>query len=177
MPFRDLATKRLILRGISPDDRDMVFRLFSNAEVNRYLFDTEPISDLHGADEIVQSYLQPEPRLQHRWILVKKTDGAKIGTCGFHCWDKSEGSCEVGYDLFPDFWGMGYMQEAMQAILAFARNEMDIKQVNACIYPENHASIKLADKLGFIFTGQMKDEIFRGQTYPHRIYTLVFPEE
>jgi ribosomal-protein-alanine N-acetyltransferase len=150
----------------------MIYSQFSNDEVNRYLFDAEPLTNIRDADEIIEYYTRPEPRTQHRWILVRKTDGAKAGTCGFHGWDQAKGCCDIGYDLFPDFWDMGYMSEAMQAILMFARNEMEISQVNACIYPDNDMSIKLAEKFGFVFTGEMKEEIFRGQAYPHRIYVL-----
>ena len=174
MFFRELETDRLLLKNISPDDRDFIYRQFSNDEINRYLFDAEPLVDINGADEIIGFYMQPEPRLRHRWILVKKIDGVKMGTCGFHCWDKSIGCCDVGYDLFPDFWGKGYMSEAMRAILAFAGNDMKIRQINACVYVDNIKSIQLVEKLGFIFHGQMKDETFRGRNYPHRILTLDF---
>lgn len=36
----------------------------------------------------------------------------------------------------------------------------------------NDMSIKLAEKLGFVFTGQMKNKIFRGKEYPHKILLL-----
>ena len=41
------------------------------------------------------------------------------------------------------------------------------------ISPEdNEKSIKLVEKYGFIYKGKMKDEIFRGEKYPHKIFTL-----
>lgn len=172
MLFRKLETNRLLLRNISYDDRDFIYRQFSNDEVNRYLFDAEPLVDINGADEIIEYYVQPEPRFQHRWVLVKKDDGVKIGTCGFHCWNNSKASCDIGYDLFPDFWGKGYMSEAIQAMIDFARSDMDIRYINACIYPDNRMSIRLAERFGFVFAGEMKEETFRGQKYPHKILTL-----
>ena len=172
MFFRELETDRLRLKNISSEDVDFIFAQFSNDEVNRYLFDAEPVIEVRGADEIIADYTQPEPRGWHRWILVRKSDGAKLGTCGFHKWDKAIGHCDVGYDLYPDFWGKGYMSEAMQAILVFAKSEMRVKYVNAGIYPENHRSIQLAEKLGFVFNGKMADEVFRGQIYSHKILTL-----
>lgn len=168
--FRELETERLILKSISHEDRDFILSQFSNHEINRYLFDAELLVDIQGADEIVDFYVRPEPRGQHRWILVKKDDSRKIGTCGFHCWDKLTGQCDVGYDLAPDYWGEGYMSEAMHAILAFAHDEMRVRRINACIYVENDKSISLVEKLGFVFSGQMKDESFRGSRYPHKVY-------
>ena len=172
MFFRELKTDRLYLKNISPEDREFVFAQFSNEHVNQFLFDAEPLIDIHGADEIIDFYITPEPRLQHRWILIKKDTGIRIGTCGFHCWDQEKSCCDIGYDLFPNFWGNGFMEEAMRSIISFARNDMDVKNIYACIYSDNRHSIKLAEKLGFVFKGNMKDEIFRGKRYPHKIFTL-----
>ena len=172
MFFKEIETDRLFLKNISSKDRNFLFAQFSNEEVNKYLFDAEPLLDVQDADEIIDFYVQPEPREQHRWILVKKDDGVKIGTCGFHCWDKSTNICDIGYDLYPDFEGKGYMSEAMKAILVFARTNMNINRINACIYISNAKSIKIAEKFGFTFNGQMKNELFQGKEYPHRIFTL-----
>ena len=170
--FRELETCRLKLINISLEDREFIYQLFSDDTVNRYLFDAEPVIDISEADEIIKFYLQPEPREQHRWVLNRKADGVKLGTCGFHCWDKARRCCDIGYDLLPEHWGNGYMNEAIQAILEFAKTEMEIRHIQACIYPDNQASIRLANKHGFLFSGIMKDEIFRGKAYPHKVLTL-----
>ena len=41
MPEKELKTDRLILKSITPEDRDFIFALFSSDEVNRYLFDAK----------------------------------------------------------------------------------------------------------------------------------------
>lgn len=174
MHFTALETDRLWLKNIALEDRAFLLEQFSNGDVNRFLFDVEPLSSLQAAEDIIRFYLQPEPRAQHRWILTRKADGERLGTCGYHCWDREKGTCEVGYDLYPDFWGQGYMGEALRAILAFARDEMKVQRVNACVYPDNEKSVHTVERLGFVFAGAMKDEIFRGETYPHRIYSLDF---
>jgi [ribosomal protein S5]-alanine N-acetyltransferase len=139
--------------------------------VSKYLFDAEPLTDMQGADEIITFYIQPEPRLQHRWIIVRKSDGKKMGTCGFHCWNQKECKVEVGYDLKEEFWGNGYMQEAMKEIIAFAIAEMRIKEIRACIYIDNQKSIRLAEKLGFVLSGTSY-ELFRDKEYLHNRYSL-----
>jgi ribosomal-protein-alanine N-acetyltransferase len=94
-----------------------------------------------------------------------------MGTCGFHCWNKNDGKVEMGYDLLKDFWGNGYMQEAITEIIKFAEKSMLVKEIDAHIYPENIRSIKLAERLGFVVSGTTNYE-FRGQEYPHDIFTL-----
>lgn len=171
MLFKDLKTERLILKNISIADRDFIFDQFSNESVNQYLFDAEPLLNIKEADEIIDFYLQPEPRAQHRWILMTK-DGTKIGTCGFHCWNQSEGTCDIGYDLNPDYEGNGYMSEAISSILRFAKIEMKLKRVKACIYVENEKSIKLVEKLGFNDQGEIVFEVFRKKRYEHKIFKI-----
>lgn len=171
MIFKNIETSRLYLRNISYQDRDFIYRQFSDDIVNRFLFDAEPLRDISEADEIINYYMQPEPRYQHRWILFRKTDDIPIGTCGFHCWLPKEGKVDIGYDLNESYWRMGYMTEAIEEIIDFSRTVMNVKIINACIYTENINSIKLVEKLGFKQTGT-KNEIFRGNEYLHFIYTL-----
>lgn len=169
--FRPLETERLILKNIERDDREFILNMFSDEAVNKYLFDAEPLQNLEEADEIIDFYLQPEPRNQHRWIIIRKVDDLKIGTCGFHCWDTNQSKVEIGYDLKKAFHGNGFMSESLKELIEFASNEMKVKTINACIYTENVKSIKLVQKFGFIMTGT-KNETFKGEQYLHQIYSL-----
>jgi len=172
MFLKELETERMLLKNISSDDREFVFSQFSDDKVNKYLFDAEPLVDIQGADEIIDFYLQPEPRSKHRWILIRKSDKIKMGTCGFHCWNSNAGTVEVGYDMKEAFWGNSYMQEAMKEIIAFAVQNMNIKRIDACVYVGNSKSIAVVERLGFSFDGVTKNEVFRGLEYPHNIYSL-----
>ena len=111
-------------------------------------------------------------RLKNMIFLVKKDDRTKIGTCGFHCWNKEKSSAEVGYDLKESFWGNGYMQEALKEIIAFDAKSMNIKRIDAVIYVENPKSISVVERLGFSFDGKINNEIFRDSEYLHRIYSI-----
>lgn len=171
MLFNNIETERLILKNISIEDRDFIFSQFSDDVVNRYLFDADPLTDIEGADEIITFYIQPEPRLQHRWIIIRKSDGMKMGTCGYHCWNQKECKVDVGYDLKEVFWGNGYMKEAMKEIIKFAIDKMHIKEIRACIYIDNQRSIRLAENLGFVLSGSSY-ELFRDKEYLHNSYSL-----
>ena len=57
------------------------------------------MKELSEAQGLIDFYAVPEPKSQHRWILVRKLDGAKLGTCGFHCWNPQQQSIETGYDM------------------------------------------------------------------------------
>lgn len=172
MLFYEIETERLLLKNISYEDREFILNEFSNDSINRYLFDAEPLTSLEEADEIICYYLQSEPRIQHRWILTLKDNNAKIGTCGFHCWNESQKCVDIGYDLQEEYWGQGLMSEALDAILNFAQKEMKIREVRAHIFIDNLKSILLVEKFGFAFNGETELCLFRDNQYLHNIYSL-----
>ncbi len=171
MLFKNLETDRLYLKNIDIADREFMFSQFSDDTINKYLYDAEPLTDISGADEIIEFYTTPEPRIQNRWIIIRKSDNQKIGSCGFHCWNKELGKVETGYDLKEEFWGNGYMQEAMKEIINFAKDQMYVNEIYACVSTENQKSIRLVKNLGFVLSGSSV-EVFRGEKYPHNIYSL-----
>lgn len=172
MIFRELETDRLVLKNIGYEDIPFIHKEFSTDGVNQYLYDAEPVGSDEEAKSLIDFFVEPEPRNQHRWILVLKDTGEKIGTCGFHHWNTSTHEVEVGYDLQPDYWRNGYMSEALAAILAFSKNEMQAKKVHACIYPDNVASVQIAEKFGFMRSGAQQVFVFRGEKYLHDTYLL-----
>jgi len=169
--FENLETDRLYLKNIDIADREFMFSQFSNDTINKYLYDAEPLTYISEADEIIEFYMTPEPRIQNRWIIIRKSDNKKLGSCGFYCWDKKLSKVETGYDLKEEFWGNGYMHEAMKEIINFAKNQMYVNEIYACISTENQKSIRLVENLGFVLSGSSV-EVFRGKEYPHNIYSL-----
>jgi ribosomal-protein-alanine N-acetyltransferase len=169
--FKNLETERLYLKNIDIEDREFMFSQFSNDIINKYLYDAEPLTDISEADEIIEFYMMAEPRNQNRWIIIRKSDDKKMGTCGFHCWNKKLGRVEAGYDLKEEFWGNGYMQEAMKEIIKFAETQMHINEICASVSVENQKSIRLVKNLGFVLSGSCL-EVFRGDEYPHHVYSL-----
>jgi ribosomal-protein-alanine N-acetyltransferase len=169
--FHDLDTERLLLKSISADDLEFVYRQFSDPDVCRYLFDADPFSARQEAEELIAFYTAPEPRNQHRWIIQTKADNHRIGTCGFHCWNRGSGRTDIGYDLIRPSWGKGYAGEAVREIIHFAFDTMHVTAIRAQISVENQQSIALAMRLGFV-DQEPVDVPYHGRMYPHRYYVL-----
>lgn len=169
---KEFITDRLILRSISSDDREFIFSEFSDTTVTRYLFGGEPLTDISGADRVIESFVHPDKKGQYRWIIIRKSDKKKMGTCGFHCWNPYESIIELGYDMQKEFWGNGYMQEAVPTIINFIIKEMNVKTLHAHVYYENQKSALLVKKLGFVYKGKVFNYPFRNKDYLHQIYEL-----
>jgi [ribosomal protein S5]-alanine N-acetyltransferase len=169
--FTNIETERLLLKGIDHSDHEFILEEFQNDFINRYLYDAEPMTDISQADELIDFYTVAEPRKQNRWVLIEKTTNTRLGTCGFHLWNPDNKDVEIGFELLEQYNGKGYMREAMEAIIEFARREMKVERINAIVYIENGNCIRLLERLGFLKVGE-EETVFRGQTYLHNVYAL-----
>jgi RimJ/RimL family protein N-acetyltransferase len=79
--------------------------------------------------------------------FVIELDGRVIGKAGF--WRLPD----VGYILHPDCWGQGLASEAVGAAVDHVFRTPDIETLTADVDPENAASIRLLQRLGFVRTG------------------------
>ncbi len=169
--FTNIETDRLLLRCIDHSDREFILEEFQNDFVNRYLFDAEPMTGISQADELIDFYTMAEPRRQNRWVLIDKATNTKLGTCGFHLWNPDNKDVEIGFELMEQHNGKGYMREAAEAIIEFAKHEMKVEKINAIVYVENQKCIRLLERLGFLKVGE-EATLFRGQSYLHHVYAL-----
>ena len=171
--FTDLETDRLVLRNIAPEDAGFFFKVFSQPDVTRYLLDHEPFRSPEDAEMWIEWYLNAVPD-HNRWIITNKETGERMGTCGFHMWDRRNNSVEIGYDLLPEYRGHGYMNEALRSALDFAFRTMDVNRICATIHPDNSRSIRLAENLGFRKEGILRDLLFAdGRYHDHCLYALL----
>ena len=67
--------------------------------------------------------------------------GPVLGLCGLHDWNRQHRRAALGYDLVRSHWGRGLAFEAMQAVLRFGFEEMDLNRVEALTIVENQRSI------------------------------------
>ena len=134
-----------MLRELTAQDSAALLVLFSNPEITRYM-DIDPLQSEAEAREIIDFHFEDSAC---RWGLFDPETDTLIGTCGYHRWQKSVHTAEIGYDLSPAYWGKGIMQEALNAIIDFGFNTMDLRIIEAEVEPENKQSIRLLEKLNF----------------------------
>ena len=74
---------------------------------------------------------------------------------------------DVGYALLPEFRSKGYAFEATKAVLAFAKNDLQIDPIVAITNIDNIKSCKLLERLGLKFDKiiQLDDEGVKCRLY------------
>ncbi|MEO0459765.1 MAG: GNAT family N-acetyltransferase [Myxococcota bacterium] len=88
------------------------------------------------------------------WTVREGESGDFVGELGFSDFrrgiDELEGSPEAGWSLNPEFHGRGYAREAMEVALAWFAREHRVSRTVCMIGSDNHPSLKLAQRLGYV---------------------------
>ena len=148
-PFPQLITERLVLRQLIAADADDIIVLRNNETVNQYLNrpkKTTPGDALIFIDKITKGINNNESMY---WVIALKENNRLIGTTCLWNIVAKEDTAEIGYELHPDFHGKGIMQEAMQAVIDFGFNGMQLKVITAFTSVANIASIKSLERNNF----------------------------
>lgn len=158
--FPILHTKRCILREATDEDHVLLLELYGNPKVVEFLpLDTfVSLEDAKGEINWYRSIFKNKTGL--RWIIEECNSGKAIGTCGFLGYESEHYRAELGYDLLQDFWGKGIMKEVIREVTAFGFEQIGLNKIEAKITPENIASQRLLEKLGFSREGLLRQHEF-----------------
>jgi RimJ/RimL family protein N-acetyltransferase len=154
-----VETPRLQLLAPAPEHRAALGKVFGDAEAMRFIGDGTAWSD-----ERIDLLLDKMMTLQSEhgfslWPVARRDDGDVIGDCGL-CFIRHSDSgafgpeIEVGYHLRRDVWGRGYASEAAAAALAYARDELALRDIIAVVQPDNRASQRVLEKVGMRREGE-----------------------
>jgi [ribosomal protein S5]-alanine N-acetyltransferase len=174
--FPSLETERLKLRPLAIEDADYIFRLLTDPKVTRYTMDG-PLLDNTQARDLIEFYLGPKGKTENRWGIIHKKDDRLIGTCGFHRWAQQHYRAEIGCDLDPDYWGWGYMTEALRAAVQNGFERMKLNRIEAIVDVKNDSAIRLLEKLDFQREGTLRDYCHLNATfYDQYLFSLLREE-
>ncbi len=163
--FPELETERLLLRKLTEEDSEALYKIMSKEEVMVYYGMYALVEEEQAQIMINNLNCGFESSKSIRWALELKEESTLIGTCGYHNWNKGYARSEMGYELSPDYWGKGYMTEALEAILCYGFNYMELNRVEALVYPENSASKRLLEGLGFMEEGILREYAYFRDVY------------
>lgn len=90
------------------------------------------------------------------FLIVRSRDNRIVGNCGFKT-GLENGRVEVGYGVAPSAQGQGAATEALRMLLTKAF-EVGATEVLAEVIPQNLASVRVVEKVGFKRAGSRTNE-------------------
>lgn len=162
-----LETDRLILRKCKLDDyRDSYKYCCSDPELARL-----QAFDVHENDGVTKrSFKEKEDQYLidptfYEWAIVRKEDNQFMGEIALVDYDEKDNSIQLGYHLGKLFRKNGYMKEAIDRIISFAFEELEVDEVYALILNDNLSSKKVVMSNDLVYSNTIedyKDEVYEG---------------
>lgn len=156
-----LETSRLRLRPMRLADSPHLHALMSDAEVMAF-WDIAEIEDLELTTAILKSQLkQMTAKRAFYWAMETRADGRFIGCCDLADIDRWHHRGEVGFIIARAYWGDGYAQEAMEAVVDHAAQGVRLRRLTARTHLGNVRSVRLLLRLGFQQEGLLRGFVDR----------------
>lgn len=173
-PFPILVTERLVLRRTVLDDAKDYFFLRSSPKAMKHI-----CKPLHTSIEDTKNMIYKINEMIAfndgiSWAVCLKTDNKMIGSVSFHRIEKEHYRAEIGYMLHPDYWRQGIVSEAVEAIISYGFNTLNLHSIEAHIDPTNIGSEKVLQKFNFVKEAYFKENYFyNGQFLDTAVYSLL----
>jgi [ribosomal protein S5]-alanine N-acetyltransferase len=152
-----IETPRMQLREVTPEVYAYVFSALTDQEL-KYFFGYETDEDLFAERQRFHNGLSMFNKTFINFHLIEKETNNFIGSCGYHTWYLQHNRAEIGYKINGDsFMGKGFMTEALQAIIPYGFERMNLHRIEAFVGPRNLASLRLMKKFGFTEEGKLRE--------------------
>lgn len=176
-PTALLHGRRLRLTALTQEDLPTIARWQHNSAFLRF-FDALPAYPRSEAS--LAQWLQGRQKEKNAFLFAVRPldENTLIGYVELEgiLWSHQVGWASIAIGD-PSHWGQGYGTEAMQLLLAFAFDELNLHRVQLTVFSYNRRAIALYEKLGFRHEGTYREFMQRdGRRYDMLLYGLLRSE-
>lgn len=144
-----LKTERLILRPWEEKDLQDFYEYASVDGVGQ-LAGWLPHKNIEESGTILKMFIEGKN------ALAVEYNGKVIGSISVDEYDEEEFpefndqlGAELGYQLSKDFWGKGFMPEAVNAVINYLFDTLQLDFIMCCHFNHNEQSKRVQEKCGF----------------------------
>jgi ribosomal-protein-alanine N-acetyltransferase len=159
-PFPELKTQRLRLRQVMPTDAKSVMRIRGNEEAMRYIPRprAKTMDDALNVVKMLTDGINEGKSIN--WAITNVNNPSEIfGIMGYVNFYPQQNKAEIGYMLHPDYWGKGYVPEAIVEVEKFGFEQINLQTIEAKIDPRNDNSRKILLRNNYQFDRLVQKEM------------------
>ena len=178
-----LTTERLIIKTSQESFAEELLAYYSR---NRAVFEQyEPVhsprfytADYQRASMRYEIETMEKHQGMYYYVFCKETPDHVIGTISFSRMRPAPYNSTIfGYDYDHDHWNKRYASESLPVIVDHVFTTCDIHRIEARVMADNAASIRLLEKLGFVFEGNEYGGVLIGGSFrDHLRFSLLNPD-
>lgn len=154
-----IETSRLYLRPLAVEDANDTYAGWLNdPEVNRYLETRHSRQTVKSCSDFIQQ-CNADPASHLYGVFISETDthigNAKIGFIN-SLYQRGQVSLFIGE---KQYWGQGFSSEVVQALTQYGFEQLGLLRLEAGIYEDNLASLRVFLKCGYTVEGFMREQV------------------
>jgi RimJ/RimL family protein N-acetyltransferase len=173
-----LEGKRIKLGPIKREYIESFLKWFNDPEIIQYLVPYRPMTRM-AEEEWLENLNNREDSI-HLSILIPNENGSEtlIGNCGIHKIDWKNRVAEVGIVIGEkEYQNKGYGTEAMEILLDYAFNTVNLNRIELYTYTFNERALKSYKKVGFIEEGRKREFFYSKGKYHDSILMGILAKE
>ena len=160
-PHLAVATPRLHVRPLGPDDAKAVGEIFADPRTQRWLpfaQDSGPIDGLAWCTDLAEERRQAGAGDHYGGI--RREDDRLVACLWTDRTDWVARAVEVSYAVAPEVRGFGFAGEALVVLALALIREHRFERIELRVAPGNLASRRVAEKAGFTYEGLLRNAGF-----------------
>jgi ribosomal-protein-alanine N-acetyltransferase len=155
-----LPTERFFLKEIQPTDIQHIYKGLSDPRVYKYY--GVRFLTLEATKEQMEWYEMLKETGTGIWFgIYDKVDNAFCGAGGYNNLEKEHQKAEIGFWLYPEYWGKGIMSEVMPKLLNYGFEELGLNRIEGFVENDNSKCKKALAKINFQLEGTMRQAEFK----------------
>jgi len=170
-----LKGKHVSLRPIEKEHIKYFLRWFNDQEVAHYITVFLPMTK--GEEE---KWVEELTNKKHTDItlLIVAENNTPIGNLGLHRIDARNRTATLGITIGDkNYWGRGYGSEAIELLLSYAFNTLNLRKVCLSVIDFNERAIRCYEKCGFRVEGRLREQLFRNGEYRDEVMMAIFERD
>jgi ribosomal-protein-alanine N-acetyltransferase len=148
-----LVTERFVLRELTRADAPALYPSFSDPDVMRWWSRGPFASEAELAEWLVPDSGWEEGR---SWAVAESEAGPAVARLS--AMDRGDGITELGWLVIREWQGQGVAREALGALIEHLFDVEGRRRLYADIDPDNAASNRLVESLGFTLEGRLREQ-------------------
>lgn len=155
-----LKGEQISLSVVLESDAEKLFQESNDLEMNHYFRRLgRPYSQEEALQQIRNIFSNSDS--ERIFAIVKNEDTESgIGHVGLHEIDWKSRHAHVSYALSREYWGNGYMTEAVKLLIKYAFEIINLRKLHTYVMEPNAASRKILEKSGFTESGRLRKHTY-----------------
>ncbi len=164
--FPVLETERLVLREMVVSDATQIRELRGNEQAMEFIPRPRVKSEEEAISFIESIHQFYKEGKGINWVVCLSTHPeTAMGVVGLVNFFKETNGAEIGYMLHPNYWGKGYVPEAIKEVEKYGFETLKLNYLEAKIDPRNVNSKSVLLKNGYLLERSAKGDFFFEDKY------------